>query len=171
MTDTQTQLPQKKSPRWMKILLVISLSLNLLIIGAIGSRAYFGPAGFKVAGKHGRLASPNAMRHAGTHLMWKLPREKRLEIHQLVRNHKAAMKPQLLALANARANFARTLKTDYKPEELSAALAKVGAAEDVIHSKSTELIKIFIDKLTPQERKKYAAILLSPKRGRWFNRQ
>ena len=163
-----TQTTKRKSPRWMKVLLVISLCFNLIVLGAIGSRAFFGPPGFKMAGKYGRLAHPGAMRHAGVHLVWKLPKEKRRAIHQLVHDHKDATKPQLKALAEARANFARTLKTDYKPEEFATALKKMDAAEDTLQNKTHELITVFINKLSPQERKKYADILLSPKRKRWF---
>ena len=168
MSDTTTPTIKRKSPRWMKVLLVISISLNLLIVGAIGSRMYFGPPHFTVAGKHGQLARPDAMRRAGLHMMWKLPREKRREIHQLVRNHRAEIQPQLQALAQARTQFANTLKTDYTPQQLDAALAKMYAAQNTVEQKSNELIVRFIDRLTPQERKQYAEILLAPTHRRWF---
>ncbi len=168
MSNATTPAIKCKSPRWMKVLLIISLSLNLLIAGAIGSRIYFGPPHFTVAGKHGQLARPDAMRRAGLQMLWKLPPKKRREIHKLVRIHKSQMQPQLQALAKARTRFANTLKTDYTPQQLDEALAQMYAAQDAVKKKSNELIVRFINRLTPQERKQYAEILLAPSHRRWF---
>ena len=155
----------------MKVLLTISVALNLLVIGAIGSRAYFGPpGGFHMVGKHARLAHPAAMQHAGRHLMWKLPREKRRDIRQMVKSHRTSMQPQLQGLAQARLKFAKLIEQPYEPAQFDAALATMKTAEAAVQQKSSDLIRQFIEKLSPQERMKYGKILQKPARKRWFKR-
>lgn len=173
MTETNTisQPANRKAPRWMKILLVLSLAMNLLVIGAFVGKLFMPHHGFAGKGPHGALASPGAMRDAGRHLMWKLPRERRQEMLQLVRRHRANMQTELNDLANARLDFARLVASQPDNREgFDKTWKAVKKAEAALLAKANALTRDFLENLTPQERKLYAKTLQNPPRRKWFKR-
>ena len=97
---------KRKAPRWMKIVLVISLMLNGLAIGAIGARAW------KVH-KHGH--GYHAMHALGVHsFLRQLPRERRKELRKKFRQVRGELREHgylstkpLMGFAGRRAREAR----------------------------------------------------------------
>jgi len=169
MTDKTTK---RTAPRWMKILLTISLALNLLIIGAIGAKFFRPYYPMHSKGPHGALARPDAMYKAGRHLMWKLTRERRQEMFQIVRMHRSNMQTELSNLAKARLALAKTITS--QPDNQSAFDQKWGivkTAETALLKKSNALTSDFIKSLTADERKTYAEILQNPPHRQWFKRR
>ena len=174
MTET-TSKPDRKTPRWVKILLVLSLAFNLLIIGAVSAKVFMPHHRFGGKGPHmthGPLARPGAMYKTGRYLMRQLSRERRYEMMQLVRMHRANMQNELKNLATARLDFARLIAS--QPDNKAGfdkTYAAVKQAEAALHEKASALTRDFISNLTPQERVTYAEILQNPPRRRWFRRR
>ena len=89
-----------KSPRWMKIVLILSLMLNVLVIGAVGARAW-------MIHRHGHDGA--AMHALGVHsFLRKLPRERRKELRQKfgkmrgeLRRHRATLIAPMKTMADA----------------------------------------------------------------------
>lgn len=167
-----TQTPViSKTPRWVKITLTLSLALNLLVAGAVGASMFWSHSGLHGKGPHDGLARPAAMKVAGRHLMWKLPRERRRELFKIIRQHRRAMRPELNVLADKRLELAKLLATPTpSQEEIDKSLSSVKDAETALHRKAGGLVKAFIGNLTPQERRLYAKILQNPPRRRWFGK-
>lgn len=170
---TETTTPKRKTPRWIKVLLTISLALNLLIVGAVAAKFFFPHPHHRYGkGPHSALARPGALYKAGRHLMWKLSRERRHEMFQVVRMHRANMKTELGNLAKARLGLAKAIAS--QPDN-QAAFDKnweiVKQAETAFRVKASALTADFIKNLKPDERKIYAEILQNPPRRRWFKRR
>lgn len=178
MTETtQTSAPKRKSPRWVKVFLVISLAFNLLIIGAVASKVFrphhrFG-GGYKMHHtKPGPSARPGALIKAGRHMMRKMSPERRHEMFQTLNKHRANMQEQMKTLAATRLAFAQHLTN--RPDdqaEFEKTYIAVKTAEDALRDKFSEMTNDFIKNLTPAERKLYAKILQDPPRRHWFNRR
>ncbi len=170
MTE-QTNPTKTKAPRWMKILLTVSLAFNLLIIGAVSTRVFMSGHYMTGKGPYAALARPGAMHHAGRHMMWKLPRQRRHEMRQLVRMHRSNMQAELKNLANTRLDFARQITSQPDSQAgFDKTYAAVKQAETALHEKASALTKDFITSLTPSERKTYAQTLEHPPRRRWFRK-
>jgi len=181
MTETtQTSAPKRKSPRWVKVLLVISLAFNLLIIGAVGSKVFkphhrFGGGPNMHSTKHGPSAHPSArpgaLIKAGRHMMRKMSPERRQEMFQILNKHRANMQEQMKSLADTRLAFAQHLANQSDDQaEFEKAYTAVKTAEDAVRDKYSEMTSDFIKNLTPPERKLYAKILQDPPRRHWFKR-
>lgn len=166
MTDKSNK---KSAPRWLKILLTVSLAFNFLIVGAVSAKLFLPHHNMTGKATHGALARPNAMYQAGRHLMWKLPRERRREMFQLVRMHRGNMQKELDILADARLALAQTIsKQPDNMDEFDKKWVLVKEAEVALFSKANALTKDFIKSLSPDERKAYAEILQNPPRKKWF---
>ena len=174
MTETtQNPTPKRKAPRWMKVLLVISLAFNLLIIGAVASKAFmphhrFGGKGIH-KGYYNPLARPAALIRAGRHMMRQMPHERRHEMFQLVRKHRTNMQSDKKKLAAARLELARLMASQSDNQQnFDTAYTAVKQAEAATHEKTSAMVRDFIKNLTPTERTLYAEILQNPPRRRWF---
>ncbi len=157
MTLEDNAKPVRKAPRWMKITLVVSLALNLLVFGAIGSRVAFGPQ------HHGQrsLGSPGMMLVEGRRMLRKLPPERRKALRGIVRSHRGELRTHRQAIAKARAQMALQLdagKLDV--DALKAAMLRVRKAESNGYETVERLREEFILALTPEERRKFSKRLL-----------
>ena len=156
---------KRNAPRWMKILLVLSLMLNVIGIGAVGARAW-------MIHKHGH-AGP-AMHALGIYsFLRKLPRERRQELRQQfregrgeLRRHGHSLVGPLKELANAlsASNFERT--------RVEAAVAALRQSHDTRASARQKFLLDFVDALTPEERQILGAKILRrvERRERWHKK-
>ncbi len=163
----QPQTIIRKSPRWVKILLTLSLAFNLLIISAIGSKIYFAPESM---GKinNARLARPGALQTAGFHLMQMASKQRKLELARLVRVNRRKLRHYYQNIANSRLALAKTLNTrPFNIEAMQKALQAVHSAETEAHNQISNFTATFLSSLTPQEREDYAKLLTEPPRQRW----
>ena len=172
MTTSQDSQIVRKSPRWMKILLVLSLALNLLIIGTIAGSFFFGP-GHRFTGMamspYNKISRPTALYVAGRMLVWKLPRERRQAVFALVRKHRAAMAPAFKRLDTKRTELANILAAEtLDSERFKTVFDDITKIEADIHLKAADLTEKFITSLQPAERRLYAKILQNPPRHRGF---
>ena len=170
MTATQDPQIVRKSPRWMKILLVLSLALNLLIIGTIAGSFFFGP-GHRFTGMapYNRIARPAALHVAGRMLVWKLPRERRRAVFELVQKQRTQMAPAFERLDEKRAELANILAAEnLDTERFKTVFDEITKIEADIHLQAATLTEKFISGLHPAERRLYAEILQHPLRHRGF---
>lgn len=162
----------RKTSRWVKILLTISLALNFLIIGAVAAKFFIPHNILGGNGPHGALGRPAALHRAGAHLMWQLPKERRQELFQLVRKHRQNMQSDLNNLAKTRLDLANAIaEQPDNSQELRNKLDAMKSAESKLHDKSSNLTLQFLQSLTASERKSYAEILKKPPHRRWFKKR
>jgi len=155
--------PVRKAPGWMKVLLVVSLALNLLIFGAIGARFAFGPAFGPLRG----LGAPGVMLMEGRRMMRKLPPERRQALRAIIGMHRMELRKHRQKIAQARARLARQLAQDkldmasYKAE-----LVKMQQAETEGYEMVMRMRENFLRALTRAERQMFAKGLLKHKNRR-----
>jgi uncharacterized membrane protein len=152
--------PARKAPRWMKVILVISLALNLLIFGAIGARFAFGPA----FGPSRGLGAPGVMLMEGRRMMRKLPPQRRRALREIFRMHRMELREHRRKIAKARASLARQMAQDkldmaaYKAELVKMQQAEAQGYETVMRMRGD-----FLNALTKAERQMFARNLLKHK--------
>ena len=155
--------PARKAPRWMKVLLVISLALNLLVFGAIGARLVFGPA----FGPPRGLGAPGVMFMEGRRMMRNLPPERRQALRSIIGMHRMELRKHRQKIARARARLARQLAQDkldmasYKAE-----LVKMQQAETEGYEMVMRMRADFLNAMNKSERQRFARGLLAHNRHR-----
>lgn len=157
--------PRRKAPRWMKIVLVLSLMLNVVGIGAVGARAWMvhkhGPAGF-------------AMHALGFHsFLRQLPSERRDKLRTQFKDARKALRGQRDAFVGPLKELANTLSApQFDQARLNAAVKALRMAHDGHGASRQELLLKFIDALTPDERKILGAKILRrvEKMEKWSKR-
>lgn len=134
-----------RAPRWLKIALVVSLALNLLILGTIGGSIW--------AFRHGPAV---ATRGSGPHLLGftrTLGAERRFEIWKVTRNELRALRPLRKEVRRARAQ-ARTalIAQPFDKDKFAQAQARVLEAEVNARREAQRLFVSIAAALTPMER-------------------
>ena len=164
MDEKQTELtpPQAAKPMrgWIKILLAVSLALNMMVIGAVGAAMY----SFKFrGGDHGpRSANYGPYSRA-------LSREDRKEIGRELRKELKSFNAQKPAKRDAYLALQAALEADVYDKETVHKLIighqKFGLKRQEI---AQRLFLEHLDSMTPDERRKYSKRLeRAVKRGRW----
>ena len=156
------------TPRWLVVLAVVSLSLNLLVAGAVAARIYYSPFGFSHM-RHAMLARPGALHIAARRLLRRLPRDRAQALRGLAERYRRDLRARFGAVADARLRLARILaRQPFDEAAYKAALDEVRASERNAHSTASALTEAFIRALTPEERGRYADILRSPGQHGWW---
>ncbi|PLX44702.1 MAG: hypothetical protein C0605_02110 [Hyphomicrobiales bacterium] len=169
MSDTpESPQPAAAPParrNWLKILLIISVSLNLLIAGAIISRFVAVKRMIQAQG----MGAPGLMLREGRRIMRAVSPERRDELHKMVRPHREILARSRAEIAGARAEIARLMRAEpLDKAAFTAALQKLDAAENKAHRTVTQLRQEFLLALTPEERRRYVeSMLRHPHRGRF----
>ncbi len=108
----------RRSPTWMKVLLIASLSLNLAVAGVVGGRAL-----------HAWQVS-KAVRAAGfdrrqARLLQMVPEERRDEVQAMLRARRAEIERARREMHEATLAFIEALRSEpFDPERVAAALAR-----------------------------------------------
>jgi len=104
---------RSRAVRWLAAGLVLSVSLNLLIVGFAATRAY------SHWGKQwsGRTSIGHVVRE-GRHFVWSLPRERRRELMTIVKSRRGEFRADSAQVREAVRAFATALKQD--PYEVAA---------------------------------------------------
>ena len=131
--------------KWISIGLIVSLIVNLLLVGFIVGRASQAPFAM---GPDPTMAFPRFARD--------LPEDRRQAIRPHVRKHLTAMRPNRQALHQARVQINQAIVAEpYEPEALAQALANMHQVQIQL-SQSTQLSFVqFVSALTPAERSKF----------------
>ena len=154
MSNTAAELPMgNQIPRWMRIVLVISLALNLLVAGAMAAAAWR----FRHGGpSHGPIAmlggSGNLLGFAQS-----LPPERRQLIWRETAEHRQTLHPLRAEVRQAReAVQAALIAEPFVPERFTEAQAKALQAEVRARTESQKLFLAIARLLSRDERAAFA---------------
>lgn len=133
--------------RW-RWLLIASLALNFLVLGAMAGAWVFGHR--HGPGRWG--ATP--MEHGLMHFSRQLPEDRREAVRRHLKEGRQAMKPLKEDLRKARISAAEVLgSADYTPEKMRAAMEAAGAADLKLRQNGVDVVIKAIGTLTPEDRK------------------
>ncbi len=159
--QTPASGPKPRRRRWLVAALTLSLAFNLLIVGAMTARYFFHPGGWR----HGDTSTVGAMRSAGRHLLWSLPRERRKALRRIVKDRRPNLEAFREEMYQARKELADVIgKPVLDEQKMKAALGKIKLAEDRAKEAFRALGREFLENLTPEERARFAENLL---KRRW----
>ncbi len=149
-----------KKRRWGKIVLTLSLALNLLFIGSIVGAGWMrhkyrsgwqGPPGFMVK-----------------HMLRHLPKEKRQSILEQIARHRKDIRPRFKEIDKRMGELKEALKADpFNAEQVKNLAAKLQVTRQQIVEAKTDLLISSLSRLTPEERRE---LLESHLFRRLFNR-
>lgn len=140
----------RRSPRWMKILLVVSLALNLLAIGFAVAHVVTGPR-FVSAGPAASLADARK-------LLWSLPRDRRRALREeFISLHEDEFRAKRREWRTARRDLGRVLaRSDATDAEIADAFRTLGEAEARAALRWREVLTDMALRLSPIERSELA---------------
>ncbi len=143
----------RRVPRWMWVLLILSLSVNLLIVGVtLGSIWAIRERGFWNA----PVAIERSYRFMST-----LPQERRREIRTIFRNYKAQLAPYWREVREARVNIGRLIEgSSYSNEQLNAAMDALFQKELAAREAAKPMVTEMIAKLSPSERTYFLSVFV-----------
>jgi Spy/CpxP family protein refolding chaperone len=129
------------------VLLVISLALNLVALGAIGTRAF-------VNERIERLAGPSHTQLVPRRFLADISKQRREELRQVFRGYRGAFRESRESLRAAALGLAGVLEAS--PTDDPAIAAKIDAfanAGTTIIGEGAKAARDMVAKLTPEERK------------------
>ncbi len=139
----------RRTPRWLLAILVVSLLLNGLIVGAFAARRW---------ALEGHTPWPGSSVNA--HLVGyavTLPGERRREIWRSTEALRAEMRPTRKAMQEARERAREALvATPFDPQRFATAQKELFDAEQTTRLATLKLIQSIAEQLTPQERAAFA---------------
>jgi uncharacterized membrane protein len=145
--------PKRRSPRWMKLLLVLSLAFNLLIVGIV-------VGGMIAVNRGGYWDAPAALQRV-QRFMRGLPSERRAQIRGIFSEYRAQLAPSWAEVREARVRAGRLIERGgYTQEELSAAIDDLNTKESKARAANKLLVMAILAKLEPQERAHFLRIFI-----------
>lgn len=149
---TAPQQTTRRAPRWMTALLVISLALNLLVVGIVLGSAW-------AVRRGGYWDAP--MFFERTHrFMRGLPPERRAQIRALFAEHKPRLEPHWREVRKARVEIGALIERGYTPEQFEAALDDLAAKELRARQAAKPMIASMLSTLAPRERLHFLAVYM-----------
>ena len=148
MTDTgPSDAPPRRWPRWKGVVLIVSLALNLLVLGIVataGLRYGFGPP--HLAGQ------ATVVNFART-----LPPERKRLIWDATRAERSALRPHWAELRKSRTSVRAALTAEpFDAGRYKAAHDRLLQAELNVRREAHRLVEMVAMRLTPDERRKFA---------------
>lgn len=139
----------RRAPMWLLAVLVVSLLLNGLVLGAVVSRWQAMQAGPPVLG-----SSSNAQIFG---FAVTLPKERRREIWKSVEADRNAMRPLRETVHAARDEARKTLLTEpFDAEHYAIAQKRLFEAEQQMRLRAIDVVQAIAKQLTPEERAAFA---------------
>ena len=136
------------TPRWMKIILVVSVCLNLLVVGALG--AHFFTRGFG-----GPPRGDGGIWSQGRDLVRSLPRERRRALFGEFQSQRQQFRQEREAVRAARMNAGRALRSG-NANAYAKAFDELAEAEAQGLRKFRSFMGDVAEKLTDEERNRFA---------------
>lgn len=156
---------KRKAPRWMKIVLVLSLMLNVVGIGAVGARAW-------MVHKHGHGA--HAMHALGIYsFLRKLPRERRKELRQKFKTMRGELRRHGQSLVGPLKGLAGVLAAnDFDKGKLASAITALRTSHDMRAMAREKFLLSFVDSLSAEERQMLGRKILKrvERREKWHGK-
>jgi uncharacterized membrane protein len=144
--------PKRRTPRWIWALLILSLALNLLIVGVVGGSVW-------AVRRGGYWDAPLFMERAHR-LMRGLPEERRAAVRAIFTEYRPQLEPLRRDVRQARVEIGRLLERSYTPQELDAALADVFAKETRAREAARPMIASMLNVLRPEERRHFLSVYM-----------
>jgi uncharacterized membrane protein len=155
MSDVAPMFQEKakrRVPRWIWVLLVVSLSINLLIAGIV--------AGNMLAMRSGYWSSSVIVQRT-QRFMRTLPAERREEVRNILNANKSRMVPYGQEVRAMRMQIRSLLdKENYNEEALSAALDTLADKEAVARHAAKSTMLAILAKLHPNERMRFLQVFM-----------
>ena len=168
MSDDQIHPSPPRKRNWLKIFLIISVSINLLIAGAVISRFVVAKRMFYAHG----MGAPGLMLRESRHMLRSADRERRDELRQMMRPHRETLRGSRMEIGKRRAEIADLLNAENLDREaLRAALKRLNDTEDKAHTAVAKLREDFLLALTVNERRRFAEGMLKKRFNRFRGRQ
>ena len=160
-TDQTNASPQKPArSRWWSILLIASLALNCLLVGAIAARWYTHERIERFSGASYTQLLPRRF-------MGDLPPERRKELMAILGSYRKEFRDGRVRLRNAAIGIADALEIEpYDAEAASRAIDGFGAEASGLIGKGSDVAREVLAKLTPEERKQLALRVRERSTGR-----
>jgi uncharacterized membrane protein len=160
MTAVVTDMSSTRATRWLMPVLIGSLALNLIVIGAVGSLLW---RGSESNGTLGRRVVPNVVGYAVT-----LPPDRVKELEELTKEEWQRVRPLRRALLEARDASNKALTAEpFDRERYFAAQARLVEADKASREAAFKLHSAIAVHLTPEERRGF---LSWRERQRWKSR-
>lgn len=158
---SETSATKRRTPRWLWVVMVISLALNLLIIGAV--------AGAWV--RHGKWAGPFGG-WKGNYLMRGLPEDRREQVSAILGKHRRTLRPMRQEAHAAWLNVAGVLKEKNLDEQkLRNAIAQAQMAEAAARQRLVPMMLEVAQVLTLEERRKFVEHFQHRRSRHWHRRR
>ena len=146
----------RRAVRWLAAGLVLSVSLNLLIVGFAATRA-FGHWGKQWTGQ----TSIGHVVREGRRFVWSLPRERRRELMAIVKARRSEFRADKTQVREAVRSFATALKQEpYEAARVEEALKALQGEADTMFTKGRSVTLEVIAELSGAERRDFADRLL-----------
>jgi uncharacterized membrane protein len=146
MTAVVTDMSNPRASRWLMPVLIGSLALNLIVIGAVGSLLWRGAE--SNGAPLGRRVVPNIVGYAVT-----LPPERVKELEELTKDEWQKVRPLRRALLEARDASNKALTAEpFDRERYFAAQARLVEADKASREAAFKLHSAIGIQLTPEER-------------------
>jgi uncharacterized membrane protein len=135
----------RRAPKWLLAVLIVSLLINGLIIGAVASR-------WKAL--HAEVPSLGSSTNAQLFgFAVTLPPERRREVWAAVEADRASVRPLRQAVHAARDEARKVLLTEpFDPVRYAAAQEKLFEAEQILRKRALDVVQAIAQQLTPKER-------------------
>ena len=149
--------------RWLQVLLVASLSINLLIAGAVLGGAWVARHHLGGGGPMGRVGPAMAMLGPVGKFVGTLKPERRAELRDAIGQHQTAMAEFNAAMASVRNEAAEAIgQTPFNRAKFEAVLKRLYETEGSARSAGVASSGAFVEKLTGEERGAFVRILNWP---------
>jgi uncharacterized membrane protein len=138
----------RRAPRWMLVLLILSLALNLLVIGSVGAAMWR----FRTPPPWAHAVTPNLLGYAST-----LPPERRKELWERSARERQQIRPFRREVRAARQETVRALVAEpFDRRQFMAAQARQSDAENRAREAVQNLYVTIAEGLTPEERRGFS---------------
>jgi uncharacterized membrane protein len=143
----------RRTPRWMWVLLILSLALNLMILGIVFGSLW--------AVRHGGLWDAPIALERSQRFMQGLPRERRAEMKAVFFSHKPGLVPYWREVRLARVAIGQLIKRGgYSEAELNTAMEDLFHKEMAARQAAKPMVAAMMAQLKPDERLHFLSVFL-----------
>jgi uncharacterized membrane protein len=143
----------RRTPRWMWVLLILSLALNLMILGIVFGSLW--------AVRHGGLWDAPIALERSQRFMQGLPQERREEIKSVFFSHKPGLVPYWRDVRLARVAIGQLIKRGtYTEDELNRAMDDLFQKEMAARLAAKPMVTAMMAQLQPKERLYFLSVFL-----------
>jgi uncharacterized membrane protein len=147
-----TPAPRRRTPRWIWLLLIVSLALNLLVIGIVGGSLW--------AVRRGGFWDAPLFLERSHRFMRGLSAERRAEVRSIFARHKPELQPLWREVRQARVTMGRLVERGYTPEEFDVAMSDLFQKEARAREAARPMIAAMLGALRPKERRHFLAVYM-----------